>query len=104
MQEKSLAFAHNHPDWNKGILEEKKKMNKGISNFPILSNSLFARMPSCSIKAHHATHTTKAKAATTFKKKEQPKSGKLPITSRKREVVDSATTAPKSRAEANRRR
>lgn len=63
------------------ILEEKKNNNAGISNFPVLSDSLFAGLPSYSIKAPHATTISQAKAATTLRKKvPPPKSANMRIT------------------------
>lgn len=60
---------------------EKGDPHADISNFPILSYSFFIGLPSCSIIAPHATSTRKAKPTASLKKKVQPKSSKLPITS-----------------------
>lgn len=81
MQEKFMTLAQYQAEWNKALLEEKKKNNVDISNFHVLSESFFVGLPSCSNKAPHATNIIKAKATSTLKKKVQPKSSKIPITS-----------------------
>lgn len=51
-----------------------------ISVVYVLSDSFLPGLLSSSIKAHHVTNTGKAKLPTSPKKKVQPKSQKLPIT------------------------
>lgn len=84
IQEKLLAFAQYVNEWNNEILEEKKKNNEGVSDFPVLSDSFFAELPSHSMKVPHITRINDAKPASSLTKKIQPEFGKIPIISKEK--------------------
>lgn len=82
MQGELLAFTQYHANLNRLILEEKEKNNINISNFPILSESFFLGLPSCSLLAPHVAIVCKSKEEPPLNKKLLPKSTKkVPISS-----------------------